>query len=186
MSATKPKEIIIDGQQIPFKDRVKILGLNLTRTGLTAHVKERKRLADHQLIKLKRFRAMNTEVKVYLFKALIRPVLEYPSITTCLVSRSNMIELQRVQSKALRRAIKENFREHISTNETIHQNLQIEPLNTRIHHLATNEWLKLERINQELTTRSVECNEDRIYRDHVWWPRIAKVVTNINVDPIYK
>ena len=185
VSATKPHEIVIDGTNIPFTDRAKILGLTLTRTGLTAHVQERKRIANHQLIKLKRFRHMDTEIRVYLYKSMVRPVLEYPSIMTCLISKRNKLELQKTQSKALRQAKKENFRLHVSTNEEIHDALNIEPLNVRIHNLALSEWRKLENINPELIEQTRRCSTDIGYQDHTWWPRIESTLSE-NEEPIYR
>ena len=185
ISALQPNDVVVDGNLIPFKSKVKVLGLTLSRTGVNAHIVERKKLGTHQAIKLKRFRNLNIDMKIHLYKSLIRPILEYPSIITCNISTTNKKKLQRIQSKQLRRALRENFREHISTNKEIHERFQIEALNVRIYKLAQNEWSKSELIDRELRINTLLCNENRDSRDHTWWPRLGKLLTDQEPEPLY-
>ena len=57
-----------------------MLGLTLKRTGTSTHVNHRINLAKIQTSKIKRFIKLDPKVKLHLYKALIRPLLEYPRI----------------------------------------------------------------------------------------------------------
>ena len=103
ISSTKPKDVIVNGNHIPFKNEAKILGLTLTRQGLKNHVRQRKHQANAQQLKLSRFKKLKPETRLYLFKTMIRPILEYPAIPLCITSRSSQLALQREQNKALRK-----------------------------------------------------------------------------------
>ena len=91
ISSTKPKDVIVNGNHIPFKNEAKILGLTLTRQGLKNHVRQRKHQANAQQLKLSRFKKLKPETRPYLFKAMIRPILEYLAILVCITSRSSQI-----------------------------------------------------------------------------------------------
>ena len=96
-----------------------------------------------------------------------------------------MKKLQTTQNKALRAAVRANTRHDRTRNETIHRNLEIEPLNIRLHHLAYKEWCKLEEIQNTLTTNSLNCNNEREYRDHAWWPRLGQIISRNEPEPLY-
>ena len=80
ISSLKPSDITIDGQRIPFKNRIRVLGLTLTTRGASCHIKERISRAKTQLNMIKRFGDMNEKINLHLYKALIRPIMEYPPI----------------------------------------------------------------------------------------------------------
>ena len=91
ISATKPKDVIVDNAIIPFKNQVTVLGLNLTTRGISSHFKTRKAiLANGQLIKLNRFKSLDERIKLHIYKGMIRPILEYPVVPICLASKTNI------------------------------------------------------------------------------------------------
>ena len=186
ISSTKPKDIIINGTQIPFKNEAKMLGLTLTKSGLKNHVNARKHQATSQLQKLKRFRNLTPEVRLYLYKIMIKPILEYPAIPLCITSKANHLLLQRVQNKALRNIHPENTIDNRLSNETIHEDLNMEAINIRLYHLASKIWTKLEEINEQLTQNSIEQNQIRNRKDHTWWPRLAPYIMGREPNPILK
>ena len=93
ISALKPHNVIIDGNQINFTNKAKVLGLTLTTRGLSSHIKERKVNASRQMVKLRRFKKLTAERKIALYKTMIRPLLEYPAVPICTTSKSNIKKL---------------------------------------------------------------------------------------------
>ena len=57
-----------------------MLGLTLTRTDATSHITKRINMTKIQSSKIKRFIKLDPKVKLHLYKALIRPIMEYPII----------------------------------------------------------------------------------------------------------
>ena len=98
---------------------------------------------------------------------MIRPVLEYPAIPICVSSKNNIKKIQTVQNKALRRAIVRNPREDRRTNEDIHRETEIDPMNIRIYQLASNIWRKLEILNNNLVEKFLQYYT-RATKDHYW------------------
>ena len=184
ISSTSPSDVVVDNTLMPFKRQAKILGLTLTTRGLTSHIRERKMQANTQLTKLKRFRKLNTKTKLNLYKTLIRPIMEYPAIPICVVSKSNMQRLQKTQNKALRNVWGGNPREERITNVEIHRRLEMETLNVRLYHMAQKVWTKMEIIKPEIVAHSLELNEDRNYVDHTWWPRLATYINRDVPEPL--
>ena len=75
--------ITVNNQAIPVKGSVKILGYNHSRSKLHSdHISSPVAKATNQLIKLRRFRHVPPKVKLYLYKALVRPLIEYPCSCT--------------------------------------------------------------------------------------------------------
>ena len=101
VSSVKPSDVVVDGQRIPFKNKVKVLGLSLSTRGAACHLENRIAAAKTQLNKIKRFQDMDSNIKLHLYKALVRPVLEYPPVPVCNLAKTNIQKLQVVQSKAL-------------------------------------------------------------------------------------
>ena len=89
ISKLKPDPIIVEGRRINFANESKILGLTLKRTGIMQHVTNRIKLAKAQSTKMKRFIRLKESTKLHLYKALIRPLMEYPIIPTGLTAASN-------------------------------------------------------------------------------------------------
>ena len=119
ISKSKPALIEVDNRPIPFKNECNILGLKLKRTGITAHITSRISLAKTQTQKLQRFCDLNLNTKLHLYKALIRPLMEYPIVPNALISRSQLMKMQRVQNRNLR-LIKRNTNMSDRTIQEIH------------------------------------------------------------------
>ena len=80
ISKSRPSPVTIDNILIPFKNVCNILDLKLKRTGIISHITSRISMAKTQTQKLKRFNGLNMNTRLHLYKALIRPILEYPVI----------------------------------------------------------------------------------------------------------
>ena len=184
ISSYKPHDVTIDGEVIPFNRQAKILGLSLSTRGITCHITERTRKAKAEINKLKRFRLMEPKLQLHLYKTLVRPILEYPVIPLCMSSRSNTTKLQRVQSIAIRRAARNTWDTQRMTNETIHTNLDMVPINQRLYDLASRSWAKLDNLENELTTISIQLNT-LPNSDHSWWPRVGKYIMSDRPPPVY-
>ena len=102
ISSAKPEAVIINNNNVPFTDHVNMLGLKLTRTGINTHVADRIRKAKTELGRLNRFRSLTPKTKAHLYKAFILPIMEYPIIPLCGISKSNKIKIQRIQNKAVK------------------------------------------------------------------------------------
>ena len=64
------------------------------------------------------------------------------------------------------------------TMQEIHENLNIEPINIRLHKLANRAWNRFSQINPNLANKSLDLNNNPNERDHNWWLRIASFVSN--------
>ena len=184
ISSTKPKDVVVNGNLIPFKKNVKILGLTLTTHGLSHHINQRKARANHQLTKLKRFRNMEPRLKLKLYKSMIRPIMEYPLAPICVASKDNIKKLPRTQNKALRSFWPGNVIEDRITNVQAHKGFGIETLSIRLYKLAATTWTLLEILEEELVHRSDQLNNE-ITNDHSWWPRLSPYILGREPPPLY-
>ena len=150
VSAAKlaPHPLVVDGALLPYSQETKMLGMRLTNYGLRKQVEYNKDSASRALVKLKRFTGLPPKTKLNLFKSLVLPKLTYPAVPLNTASRSDQLTLQRVQSNALRwvhRNAEGRVRGRRYTNLELHQIYRMEPLNQRIHRLASRIWERLER-----------------------------------------
>ena len=76
-----------------------MLGLTLKRTGTTSHIKQRINMATIQSNKIKRFMKLDPKVKLHLYKALIRPLMEYPIIPNGIKSLDHIKNMQSPKQK---------------------------------------------------------------------------------------
>ena len=91
------------------------------------------------------------------------------------------MKLQRVQNKAIKFAVT-NDNDNPSIEEA-HHKYKIDPYNIRLYNRGIKLWEKFCLAEPELTTRSLQENENHNTKDHYWWRRIASL---INVpEPIY-
>ena len=79
-----------------------MLGLTLKRTGATSHVTNRINLAKNQSGKIKRFIKLEPKIKLHLYKALIRPLMEYPVIPNGIQLSTHIKIMQIVQNRNLK------------------------------------------------------------------------------------
>ena len=184
VSSTKPKDVYVEGTKVPHKSSIKILGMTFTTYGLSNHIKQRKNLADKQLLKLKRFKNLDYKLKVQLFTTMIRPVIEYPVTPICVASKTNIQKLQKTQNKALRACWPGDVIGKRITNTQTHDRFQLEIINVRLFRLASSTWTKLEVIDNDLTNHSNELNSTN-EQDHRWWPRISPYLQRGEPAPLY-
>ena len=176
ISTYKPEDIIIENRVIQFKRSATALGLNIKTRGISNHITTRNVLARAQLKKLERFRKMSTKTRLHLYKALVRPMLEYPVVPICLAKKTSIQKLQRTQNIAIRKAAKEGLiRTH--TNERLHNMLKIEPINTRLYNQAASTWARLEKYEPNLILLTNQLRENQEW-EHLWWPTLSKYIAN--------
>ena len=124
ISKTRPILIEIDNRIVPFADDCSILGLKVKRTGIVSHLADRIKQAKAQSQKIKRFANLNDKTKLHLYKAVIRPVLEYPVIPNALASKKQSINMQQIQSQNMR-FISRNTEYRNKTMEQLHEHYNI-------------------------------------------------------------
>ena len=127
--------ITVNNQAIPVKSSVKIFGYNHSRSKLhSGHISSLVAKASNQLIKLRRFRHVPPKVKLYLYKALVRPLIEYPAVLLADSSDNQINRLQVVQNKALRFTYDVKWYERI-TNVALHQRANVPYIKDRLSTL---------------------------------------------------
>ena len=184
ISKSKPREIRINNRLIPFSNSITVLGMTIKRSGIAYHVKQRMGMAKQAAIKLRRFRGLNTKTKMHLYKALVRPVVEYPNIPICITSKTNKNKIQKIQNKYIRFAMN-NRQASMEEIRSAHEEYKLETVNTRMHRRANRTWDKLTLIEEELVERSrMEDNRDET-KDHNWWPRVSPFVNGDQPEPLY-
>ena len=171
ISATKPFNVIVNNQIIPFNRTCKILGFTFSGRGFKPHIQQRLILARTNLQKLRRFKGLSTKAYLYLYKSLIRPILEYPAVLLSLTKKTNLSKLQAVQNKALRRAYGDTP-PYRSTIRELHMFKKLEPLNVRFHRLGNKTWKRLIEIDNSIPEKSVRLNNRRVSQ-HSWWRRLS-------------
>ncbi len=101
MAQYKTKQFTINGKNIDTSKEGKLLGLKLQRTGLIGHVTDKIQKGKGILSKLKRFNNLTPKLKTTLVKTLLLPVIEYPPIPLCSISKTQKINMQKVVNKAI-------------------------------------------------------------------------------------
>ena len=141
ISKSRPEAINIEGRRVPFSNEIKMLGLTIKRTGVSQHITNRIKQAKAQSTKLKRFIRLDPSIKLHLYKALIRPVMEYPIIPNGITSDINMIKMQRVQNKNLKFVAAYTAQQHF-TIEDLHKYYEIDAMNVRLYKAAKKYGIK--------------------------------------------
>ncbi len=170
---------IVNGKNIDSSKEGKLLGLKLQRTGLTGHVAERIRKGKGILTKLRRFDLLTPKIKTTLLKTLLIPVLEYPPIPLCSLSKSQKINILKLFNKGLR-FINSNDPEILTIKET-HVKYNITPFNVSIHNKAIKIWQTVQftqedQYNELVTPRNTQ---------HNWFPKASNVLHAPPPEPIY-
>lgn len=133
ISKTKPAEIIINNNKLTYNDKIKTLRLTIGRCGIRYHIKERAEKGGAALKQLRHFKNLNEKTLIHLYKALIKPILEYPIIPIYISSSTNKQKLQSVQNRALYMASKLVPPCNI-TSEQLHIKYSMEPINTILYY----------------------------------------------------
>lgn len=181
VSKHNPPPVRIDNEIIQYTPEATVLGLKLTRYGLRAHIKERKGKAGRALKKLKRFSKLHSNTKMYLYKALVLPILTYPAVPLNTLSKSNMLNLQAVQNKALR-WVEAAQPPYENTIQELHNKWKLEPLNRRIYNLSYNVW---EKVRTHIPDEWAKVNIDTAGATHKWWPKAIMQEEYIPPEPLY-
>ena len=144
----------VNGENIPIAENAKILGANFKKNAKGDHnIKIAINKANNSLSKLRRFENAPIKVKKYLFKALVRPILEYPPTLNRNLSKCNRGKLQVMQNKALR-FIKGISRKDRVTAKSLHEDLNIDPMNVRLDRLACKSINKMNSIYSHPTNEN--------------------------------
>ena len=183
ISAIKPAKVTINGNDLQFANAISMLGIKLTRTGVNAHVRDKINKAKIELSKLKRFKNLTPKIKTHLYKAFIQPIMEYPILPLCGISKSNIMKIQRIQNRAIK-FITSNDNEHLTIQQA-HEKYNVTAINVRFHNRGKKTWQKLARTEPDLVQRSTNENENNEFKDHYWWRRIASSIQDEEPDPIY-
>ena len=102
IATRKMKPVTIDGKNIQYASEAIILGLKLRTRGFTKHVKDLSNKAQIALKTIRRFDALNTNIKVHLAKSRVIPILTYRTYALNSITKSLLLSLQGKQNKALR------------------------------------------------------------------------------------
>ena len=76
VSKSKPEQIKINNEDIPFNDSITVLGLKIKRTGIVQHLNDRRNLEKIEIAKLQRFSKLTPKIKSHLYKSLVLLILE--------------------------------------------------------------------------------------------------------------
>ncbi len=128
----KTRKISVNGKEINICKEGKLLGLKIQTTSMIGHINTVKNKGNGVLGNLRRFKNLTLEIKTILVKTLLIPVLEYPPIPLCSISKSQKINLQTVLNKSLK-FINSNETERLTVEE-LHKKFDILPLNLSINY----------------------------------------------------
>ena len=184
ISKSKPEEVTVNNQVIPFSREIQTLGLQIKRTGIRSHIQQRLKMAKGVKIKLKRFQNLRSKTKLHLYKSLILAVLEYPNIPMCIMAKTDKEKIQQFQNGTLRQYTRNQVEDTDLTIQDLHDKYNIETINTRMFRRAKKTWDKLRTLNVELTERSLQQDQNE-QRDHYWWRRISPFVNGEQPEPWY-
>ena len=124
--------IKINNVPIQLQTSIKILGFIINNSGICkSHIKTIESRSKYTLAKFNRFKSAPNEVKLHLYKALVLPILEYPTIQLNNSCKTYISTLQKIQNKALRFVLGLKISDRIPT-KTIHEKLKMEPINIRL------------------------------------------------------
>lgn len=171
MAVSKKNDIIIDGEQINYSERGKVLGLTITRTGITRHINDIKNRGQSALHKLLQFKNIPSNIKVYLIKAFVLPIIRYPTIPLATVSKSSIIKLQRIQNQALRFAFDEKY-SYTKNIKTLHEEAKLEPINYFLYTQAQKIFRKMETPTFIQFNSITDNYEDHL--NHSWFKKKRK------------
>ena len=169
----RPNDLQIQGRTIQHQKKCLMLGHTVTSTGLIIkHINEKKIKAKTALKSLYRFWHFTEQLKLYLVKTKLLPILDYSPIPTHTASRTKMLELQRIQNKALRYVTGQRY-PYTESTEAQHHRLNVKPISTRNREAAHKIWKKLHTQEDPNYRHIKECDENTDM-DHSWFPRSLK------------
>ena len=86
--------------------------------------------------RIKRFIKLDPKVKLHLYKALVRPLMEYPIITNGIKAKAHLKNMQGVQNKNLK-LITAYCDQRNKSAEELHHHCNIEPMNDRMYMMQS-------------------------------------------------
>ena len=96
-------------------------------------------MANEQLNKLSWFRNLSQTNKRKLYLALVQSTLLYPIVPLNILTPPQMSKLQKIQNKGTRFITNTRLIDRISSR-TLHEQCNLQPINTIIHNRAYNTW----------------------------------------------
>ena len=110
--------------------------------------------------KLYRFKSPPPKIKLILYKTLIRPLMEYPSILIADTSNTHINKLQIIQNKALRFIYNTHWSEFI-TNNTLHNRAKLVTVKERLSKLQLKSYQRaLETITDDQGRNAIYVYSD--------------------------
>ena len=176
----KTEPIIINGRRINTSKDGKFLGLKLQSTGLVGHATDKIKKGKTVVSKLTRFRNLTPKLKTTLVKTLLIPVIEYPPVPTCSLSKFQKVNFQKVLNKGLR-FIHCNEPDNF-TIEQLHQLYKIIPFNISIHNKAVKTWQIVRSIEEESSYEEIVSQREN---PHNWFPKTTIIIQAPPPTPIF-
>ncbi|KAG0724360.1 hypothetical protein GWK47_005185 [Chionoecetes opilio] len=133
------------------------------------------RVNPSALATLYRFRDLDANLKLHLVKALVLPVLTYPPVPLHALSKNSISKLQRVQNAAIRFVVNHKWEDFV-TMELLHGAVDLPAVNVRLHHLASQVWLRMQEEDWEQFRALQELSDAAPDRSHGWFPRSLRAL----------
>ena len=130
---------MINNEPKQYTTSGKMLGLTISTTGYSNHVKDKIRKASYNFHQLRRFYSLPAEKKQQLYIAYVRSILTYPPIPLNALSLNAKRSLQRIQNKAVRHITSTSRNERIRS-QVLHNQIQLDPINIYLKKQADNIW----------------------------------------------
>lgn len=166
----KTKKIKVNGKDIETSTSGKLLGLNITSTGVVGHLRKTIIKGNGILSQLRRVSNLTPKIKTTLVKTLLIPVMTYPSIPICTASQTQKRKMQSVLNKALR-FIHCNEQERLTASE-LHIKYNIAPLSIVNYHKAQNTWETI-KISENLQFEELVTPHNNT---HTWFPKSSNII----------
>lgn len=165
-----PSPLIIEGDLMNYNTQGSMLGLKITTTGYTSHMKEKVGRANALLTKLQRFQNLSEKNKKQLYLSLVRSILEYPPIPIIALSKTQIESLQKIQNKALRFIYNIKWYE-FKTNEELHRRAEFPRIEEILKQRAEDIWNKITDLDLlEFIENEDDDEQWERGRIHSWFP----------------
>ena len=179
LAQLKTQPIVINGRNINTCKEGKLLGLKIQRTGIVGHATDRIHKGRAIIGKLKRFSQLTPKLKATLVKTLLIPVLEYPPIPLCSLSKTQKINMQVILNKGIN-FINCNNQEFLSIKET-HEMHNIKPFNLSTYKKSLKIWETIKHTNEQQYDDLIAPRPNK----HNWFPKSSNILTAPPPLPLY-
>ena len=160
----RKQKIEINNKPIEYSESGKSLGMIISKTGFTAHAKNRISIAKASIPKLHSLIDLSPANKRLLYLTMIRSKLLYPTIPLHTRSTNLIQKLQIVQNKCARIITKTRLIEN-KTNKITNKEAKLPAINEVLHNSAKSIWNKLNiDNNQELKITVIEHGERNLFK----------------------